>query len=112
MIWSCLLLVSGGSLHGDDARVLDAARVRPHRAARPLVVGPASPPWCWRLRVYATWAAFQGEHYAYGPYAFALLFAELYGRRRTPCSAQAFVVAGVAGLLAGAPDPLGARRFR
>jgi len=62
-----------GSLHGDDARVLDAARVRP--APRGATAGGSDRAVTFLgaggFVVYAIWAAFQGEHYAYGPYLFA-----------------------------------------
>ena len=56
--------------------------------------------------VYATWAAFQGEHYTYGPYLSPFYSPEIFG----VVSAQlvrpeARGVAGVAAVFAGAADP-------
>ncbi len=37
--------------------------------------------------VYATWAAFQGEHYTFGPYLSPFYSPEIFGSRRTAGSA-------------------------
>ena len=45
--------------------------------------------------VYATWAAFQGDHYAYGPYLSPFYSPELFGQLAARLvRAQARVVAG------------------
>ena len=56
--------------------------------------------------VYATWAAFQGEHYTYGPYLSPFYSPELFGDSpHALVRAEAGLVAGVAAVLAGAADP-------
>ena len=61
--------------------------------------------------VYATWAAFQGEHYRSGPYLSPFYSPELFGVAARLVRAQARLVAGLAALFARAADPLGAGRF-
>ena len=56
--------------------------------------------------VYSTWAAFQGEHYTFGPYLSPFYSPEIFGD--SPHSwfgPEAGGVAGVAAVLAGAADP-------
>ena len=55
---------------------------------------------------YATWAAFQGQHYTYGPYLSPFYSSRAVRRLAARVvRTQAGLVAGVAGLLAGAADP-------
>ena len=61
--------------------------------------------------VYATWAAFQGEHYRFGPYLSPFYSPELFGDAAQLVRPQARLVAGLAAVLAGAPHPLGAGRL-
>ena len=56
--------------------------------------------------VYATWAAFQGDHYTFGPYLSPFYSPEIFGD--SPHSwfgPQAGGVAGVAAVFAGAAHP-------
>ena len=62
--------------------------------------------------VYATWAAFQGNHYEYGPYLSPVLLAAAVRRRSAQLvRPRAGVVAGGAAVLGGAADPVGAGRL-
>ena len=62
--------------------------------------------------VYATWAAFQGEHYEFGPYLSPFYSPLLFGDGpHSWFGPQAGLVAGCAAVLGGAADPLGAGRF-
>ena len=61
--------------------------------------------------VYATWAAFQGDHYTFGPYLSPFYSPEIFGD--SPHSwfgPQPGGVAGVAAVFAGAADPADPRR--
>ena len=61
--------------------------------------------------VYATWAAFQGDHYAFGPYSLAVLLAGAVRRLAARLvRAEAGWWPGCAAVLAGAADPAGSRR--
>ena len=56
--------------------------------------------------VYATWAAFQGEHYAFGPYLSPFYSPELFGDSpHAWFGPKPGVVARLAAVLAGAADP-------
>ena len=56
--------------------------------------------------VYATWAAFQGEHYTYGPYLSPFYSPEIFGDVAAQLvRTEAGGVAGVAAVFAGAADP-------
>ena len=62
--------------------------------------------------VYATWAAFQGAHYHFGPYLSPFYSPELFGDSPHAGSGRKpALVAGLAAVLAGAPDPVGSRRL-
>ena len=61
---------------------------------------------------YSTWAAFQGNHYTFGPYLSPFYSPELFGASGARLvRPEARLVAGPAALLAGAADPLGAGRI-
>ena len=61
--------------------------------------------------VYSTWAAFQGNHYEFGPYLSPFYSPLLFGDSAARVvRAQARLVAGRAAVFGGAADPLGAGR--
>ena len=62
--------------------------------------------------VYSTWAAFQGNHYEFGPYLSPFYSPLLFGDGpHAWFGPQPGVVAGRAAVFGGAADPLGARRL-
>ena len=62
--------------------------------------------------VYATWAAFQGAHYTCGPYLSPFYSPELFGDSpHAWFGPKPAWWPALAALLAGAADPLGARRL-
>ena len=63
--------------------------------------------------VYATWAAFQGSHYSWGPYLSPFYSPEIFGDLHIRLvRVQAQLVARLASLVAGYVDPLGSGLFR